>query len=77
MRIKEVKYTGVELDLEDDLDLREDVSSFRIDAEWRFFERHRLNFSFFDLSREATSTLTRDIFIPPGTPCMPSLQNWF
>jgi len=55
---------GVELDLEDDLDLKEDVSSYRVDAEWRFFDRHRLNFSFFDLSREATSTLTKTIDIP-------------
>lgn len=57
---------GPELDLEDDLDLKEDVDSFRIDAEWRFFENHRLNFSYFDLSREATSTLTKEISIPGG-----------
>ena len=59
---------GVELDLEDDLDLKEDVSSYRIDAEWRFFSRHRLNFSFFDLSRDATSTLTKTITIPTTPP---------
>ncbi len=59
---------GVELDLEDDLDLKEDVSSYRIDVEWRFFDRHRLNFSFFDLSRDATSTLTKEISIPTTPP---------
>ena len=58
---------GTEIDLEDDLDLNEDVSSYRIDAEWRFFDRHRLNFSFFDLSRDATSTLTKAITIPEPT----------
>ncbi len=59
---------GVELDLEDDLDLKEDVSSYRIDAEWRFFDRHRFNFSFFDLSREATTTLNKTITIPTTPP---------
>ena len=59
---------GAELDLEDDLDLKEDVSSYRIDVEWRFFDRHRLNFTFFDLSRDATSTLTKDISIPTTPP---------
>ncbi len=62
---------GAELDLEDDLDLKEDVSSYRIDAEWRFFDRHRLNFSFFDLTRDATTSLRRntqigDILFPTG-----------
>jgi hypothetical protein len=57
---------GTEIDLEDDLDLKEDVTSYRIDAEWRFFDRHRLNFSFFDLSRDATSTLNKQITIPGG-----------
>jgi hypothetical protein len=72
---------GAELDLEDDLDLKEDVSSYRIDAEWRFFDRHRLNFSFFDLSREATTTLKRDINIPGDPPFLTgftveSLWDW-
>ncbi len=62
---------GTEIDLEDDLDLKEDVSSYRIDAEWRFFDRHRLNFSFFDLSREATSTLNKTITIPGANPNPP------
>jgi hypothetical protein len=62
---------GTEIDLEDDLDLKEDVSSYRIDAEWRFFDRHRLNFSFFDLSRDATSTLNKQITIPGANPNPP------
>ncbi len=74
---------GTEIDLEDDLDLKEDVSSYRIDAEWRFFDRHRLNFSFFDLSREATSTLNKTITIPTTPPkvfnigaAVDSLWDW-
>jgi hypothetical protein len=54
---------GTELDFENDLGLDEDVFSYRIDAQWRYFSRHRLNFSFFDLSRDATTLVGRDIII--------------
>jgi len=54
---------GTEIDLEKDIGLDEDLSTYRIDAEWRFFDRHRLNFSFFDLTREATTSLKRDTII--------------
>lgn len=74
---------GTEISLEDDLDLDEEVSSYRLDAEWRFFDRHRLNFSFFDLSREATSTLNKTITIPTTPPtvfnlgvAVDSLWDW-
>ena len=74
---------GTKIDLEDDLELDEDVFSYRIDAEWRFFDRHRLNFSFFDLSREATSTLNKTITIPTTPPkvfpigaAVDSLWDW-
>jgi hypothetical protein len=70
---------GTEIDFENDLNLDEDVSSYRIDAKWRFFDRHALNFSFYDLSRDAASFLARDITIgdttfPAGTPLFTS--NW-
>jgi len=58
---------GTEIDLEKDLDLDEDIFSYRIDAEWRFFDRHRLNFSFYDLSRDSTTTIGRDITIGDTT----------
>jgi hypothetical protein len=68
---------GTEIDLEDDLNLEDDVSSYRIDAKWRFFDRHALNFSFYDLSRDASTNLARDITIgdttfPAGTPLFTS-----
>ena len=52
-----------EVDLEDDLELDSDLSTFRIDAHWRFFKRHRFNFSFFDLSRDSVSVIGRKITI--------------
>ena len=58
---------GTEIDLEKDLDLDEDLFSYRIDAEWRFFPKHRLNFSFYDLSRDSTTLLGRDITIGDNT----------
>jgi len=62
---------GTELDFENDLNLEEELSTYRIDAQWRFFDRHRLNFSFYDLSRDATTSLKRnsqigDILFPTG-----------
>ena len=58
---------GTELDFENDLNLDEEVFSYRIDAQWRFFDRHSLNFSFFDLSRDATTLVGRDITIGDTT----------
>ncbi len=54
---------GTEIDLENDLGLEEELSTYRIDAQWRFFDRHRLNFSYFDLTRDATTSLRRDTII--------------
>ncbi len=58
---------GTEIDLENDLNLDEELSTYRIDAQWRFFDRHRLNFSFFDLTRDATTLIGRDITIGDNT----------
>ena len=58
---------GTEINLEKDLNLDDEVFSYRIDAEWRFFSRHRLNFSFYDLGRDSTGTLTRTINIGDKT----------
>jgi len=59
---------GTVINLEDDLSLDEDLSSYRIDAKWRFFDRHALNFSYFDLSRDSTTTLNKTITIPTTPP---------
>lgn len=55
--------TGTEIDLEDDFDT--DTSTFvgRIDANWRMGKKHELDFSIFDLSREGTRVIDRDIQI--------------
>jgi len=54
---------GTEIDFENDLNLDEELTTYRIDAQWRFFDRHRLNFSYYDLTRDATTLLGRDITI--------------
>ncbi|HKQ24849.1 MAG TPA: hypothetical protein VJT81_10450 [Burkholderiales bacterium] len=65
---------GAEIDLEETLGLESSQTVFRIDAAYRFgsSRRHRLDFTWFDLSREATRTLGRDINVdgtiyPVGT----------
>jgi hypothetical protein len=58
---------GNKIDFENDLNLDEEVFSYRIDAKWRFFDRHALNFSFYDLSRDATTLLDKDITIDDKT----------
>jgi hypothetical protein len=52
---------GTEVDLEGDLGLDPSNTVFRIDAYFKFNERHRIDFSWFDLSREATKQIQRDI----------------
>ncbi|MGI9272286.1 MAG: hypothetical protein ACR2QT_10955 [Woeseiaceae bacterium] len=52
---------GTELDLEDDLGLSSSESVFRLDGYYRFSERHRVDFSTFDLSRNSTAQIQRDI----------------
>lgn len=52
---------GTDVDLEDELGLDNKDSVFRIDAYYRFNEKHRLDVSVFDLSRAATVVIQRDI----------------
>jgi hypothetical protein len=63
---------GTEIDLEDDFDVDDDVFAGRIDANWRFATRHALDLSVFDLPRNGTRAIDRDIQIgdevfPVGT----------
>jgi hypothetical protein len=63
---------GTEIDLEDDFDVDDDVFAGRIDANWRFAKRHALDLSVFDLRRNGTRAIDRDIQIgdevfPVGT----------
>ena len=53
--------TGTEVDLENDLGLDKSDTVFRLDAYWRFAEKHRFDFSAFDLSRSASKQIDKDI----------------
>lgn len=53
--------SGTDVDLESDLGLDKSDTVFRLDAYWRFAERHRLDVSAFDLSRSASKLIERDI----------------
>jgi len=52
---------GTEIDFEDDLGLASSDSVFRLDGHYRFNEKHRASFSIFDLSRDSSATIQRDI----------------
>jgi len=52
---------GTTIVLEDDLGLDSSQTVFRLDGHVRTAERHRINFSVFDLSRDSTRTIDQDI----------------
>lgn len=56
---------GAEIDLDEALGMESSQAVFRVDGAYRFgsSRRHRVDFTWFDLSRDATKTLTRDINI--------------
>lgn len=56
---------GLDIDVEELLDLDETNTVFRADALWRFSKnrRHRLDFSWFTLNRDATRQIFQDITI--------------
>lgn len=56
---------ALEFDLESALGLESSQTVFRVDASYRFGgdNRHRFDFTWFDLSRDATKTLQRQIII--------------
>lgn len=56
-----VGMSGTEVNLEGDLGLDSSDSVFRIDGYYRFNQKHRLDFSTFDLSRSASRVIQRDI----------------
>jgi len=61
LRIDPAGGTGTRLDLEDILGLDESIDTFKVGAQWRFFDRHRFNVSYFDLSREGSVALSGTI----------------
>jgi hypothetical protein len=52
---------GTVIDAEDDLGLDSSDTVARLDAYYRFNPRHRIDFSIFDLSRDATATIDESI----------------
>jgi len=57
----DIPDSGSDVDLENDLGFANSSSVFRVDGYFRFNEAHRLDFSAFDLSRNASKQLERDI----------------
>jgi len=53
--------SGTIVDLETELGLDSSDSVFRLDGYFRFNQKHRLDFSWFDLSRTASTPIQRDI----------------
>lgn len=53
--------TGTPINLEEDLGLDASDNVFRVDGYYRFNERHRFDFSVFDLSRSSSKQIERDI----------------
>jgi hypothetical protein len=57
----EVPGSGTEVDSENDLGFDKSDLVFRIDGNYRFNEKHRIDFSAFDLSRNASKQIDEDI----------------
>lgn len=60
-RIDGESTDGTDVDLEDDLGLKKSDTVFRVDGYWRFAEKHRFDFSAFDLSRSASKQIEKEI----------------
>ena len=54
---------GTEISFEDDLGLDDSSTVIRLDGHYRFSSRHRINFSYFDLSRDGDTISTRPLII--------------
>lgn len=54
---------GTDIDWERDLGVPDDEDSFRIDAFWRFADRHKIRAMYFDSKRGSSKALNREITI--------------
>ena len=52
---------GTEIDLLNELGIDDSVNKFRADAHWRFFPRHRLDLSYYNLSGDGSRSLSATI----------------
>jgi opacity protein-like surface antigen len=76
----QIPNSGTPVDLENDLGFDKSDSVFRVDGYFRFNEKHRLDFSNFDLSRSASKQIQEDIewngeFFPVDT-AVDAKLNW-
>ena len=60
VRVNRDTLEGSEIDWENEFDLQ-DKNPFRLDASWRFAERHKLRAMWFQNNRSSSSTTTREI----------------
>ena len=51
---------GTNIDLEDDFGLDNNPTTWRLDAGWRFFNKHQLVFTYYEYDRHAHKTSARD-----------------
>ena len=58
---------GTVVNLEDDLGLDATTNILRVEAGWRFADRHRAHFGIFDLSQTGIRTLDRNLIIDGDT----------
>jgi len=54
---------GSNISFEDDLGLEESNTLVRLDGHYRFFAKHRMEFSYLDLSRDGSTVTTRPLII--------------
>ena len=54
---------GAEVNLEDDLDLGEDVTTYWGNIAWRFYKKHRLSVGYYQFNRDASATAKDDLQI--------------
>lgn len=57
----QIPNSGTPVDLENDLGFDKSDTVFRLDGVFRFNEKHRIDFSAFDLSRSASKQIQKDI----------------
>jgi len=50
-----------EINLEGDLGLQNKTGTYRLDGFWRFFDRHRMYFGYYEAKRHSSRVLTNDI----------------
>jgi hypothetical protein len=64
---------GAAINLEEVLGLDENVDTYDVGVEWRFFDRHRFNVSYFDLSRDGSKFVSATLDL--GRPTDPTTYS--